>query len=105
MGDEAEKTAITSVGLSVAPLKKDGSRPELREVVQNQSGSGSDGSAWGTRELEGNWASEIGISGGGTTVDFDRNSFQLPEGFAGQLYINRQPAAELTLRLEEGGAP
>ena len=105
VGDEAEKTAITSVGLSVAPLKKDGSRPELREVVQNQSGSGSDGSAWGTRELEGNWASAIGISGGGTTVDFDRNSFQLPKGYAGQLYINRQPAAELTLRLQEGGAP
>ena len=104
VGDEADKAKITSVGLSVTPLEEDGSRPELREVIRNQSGSSSDGSEWGGQDLEVGWGPEVWISGGGTSTDFDRDCFELPEGYAGQLYINWKPKSELTLRLQEGGA-
>ena len=103
-GNEADKATITSVGLTCAPLEEDGSRPELRPVVKNSSGSSSDGSEWGGQSLEENWDNEVAVGGGGTSSDFDKNSFGLPEGYAAQLYINWKPASELTLRLQEGGA-
>lgn len=103
-GNEADKATITSVGLTCAPLEEDGSRPELRPVVKNSSGSSSDGSEWGGRSLEENWDNEVAVGGGGTSSDFDKDSFGLPEGYAAQLYINWKPASELTLRLQEGGA-
>lgn len=103
IGSDADKTAITSVGLSVAPLEEDGTRPELHKVNQNEAGSSSDGSEWGGRSLEENWEPEVWVGGGGTSTDFNKDCFELPEGYAGQLYINWEPTSELTLRLKEGG--
>ena len=103
IGSDADKTAITSVGPSVAPLEEDGTRPELHKVNQNEAGSSSDGSEWGGRSLEENWEPEVWVGGGGTSTDFNKDCFELPEGYAGQLYINWEPTSELTLRLKEGG--
>ncbi len=104
VGDKASKAAITSVGLSIAPLEDDGSRPELRRVHRNEAGSSSDGSEWGGRSLEDNWGPVVQVGGGGTSTDFDKDCFELPKGYAGQLYINWEPTSELTLCLQEGGA-
>ena len=104
VGDEADKAAITSVGLSIAWLEEDGSRPELRKVHRNEAGSSSDGSEWGGQSLGDDWGTVVQIGGGGTSSAFDKDCFELPEGYAGQLYINWEPTSELTLRLQEGGA-
>ena len=102
-GDEADKAAITSVGLSIAWLEEDGSRPELRKVHRNEAGSSSDGSEWGGQSLGDDWGTVVQIGGGGTSSGFDKDCFELPAGYAGQLYINWEPTSELTLRLQEGG--
>lgn len=104
VGNETDKAMITSIGLSVAPLEEDGSRPELRKVHRNEAGSSSDGSEWGGQSLGEDWGTIVQIGGGGTSSDFDKDCFELPDGYAGQLYINWEPTSELTLRLQEGGA-
>ena len=44
------------------------------------------------------------MSGGGTTRDYNNDSFTLPASYAVDLYINGEKAAQLTLNQKEGGA-
>lgn len=80
-------------------------RPILRSARQgSSSGSSSGGEDWASRELEEGWGPVIPMSGGGSGDGFDEDSFLLPDCYAADLYINGEKAAELTLRLQEGGA-
>lgn len=104
LGEEGDKEAITGVGLSCAPLGEDGGWPELPQAAAGGStGSSSDGAVWGAVALEGDWGDQVWISGGGTSTPFDAESFQLPQGYAAQLYRSGRAAETLTLRPEEGG--
>ncbi|MGN0967692.1 MAG: M56 family metallopeptidase [Oscillospiraceae bacterium] len=102
-GDLAGKEGITHIGISMAPLNEDGSRPELRVPGMGDSGGNStDGSNWGARSLEEGWGPEVFLSGGGS-YGGDPEYFIMPEAFAADLYINVEKAAELTLLPVEGG--
>lgn len=103
-GSPADKDEITSIGASLAPISKYGSRPELRSSGTGSfiSGSSSDGSLWGVQATLGeDWGPEIWLGGGGSSglsEDFTR-----PEAYAADLYLNGEKAAELTLLPAEGG--
>lgn len=102
-GDLAGKEGIIHIGVSMAPLNEDGSRPELRSPGRGDSGGNStDGSNWGARSLEVGWGPEVWLSGGGSSGDPEH--FTMPEAYAADLYINGEKAAELTLLPTEGGA-
>ena len=103
LGEEGEKKAITEVGLTCAPLGEGEAWPKLPQAAAGSTGSSSDGSVWGAVALEGDWDDRVWISGGGTSSPFDAESFQLPQGYAAQLYRNGRAAEALTLRMEEGG--
>ena len=105
LGSEEEKSAITQIGLSVLPLEKGEQRPTLRSAGSGSGGGSSNhGEAWASRELDSDWESVALMGGGGGSSGFDADSFLLPDCYAADLYINGQKAAELTLRLQEGGA-
>ena len=103
-GDPADKGEITLIGVSIAPLKEDRSRPDLRDPGRGDSGgSSSDGTSWGARSLEEDWGPEVSLSGGGF-YGGDPEDLILPEAYAADLYLNGEKAAELTLLPTEGGA-
>lgn len=104
-GSDADKAAITQVGISSAPMEEGEERPDLRGAyVGDQSGSSTSGESWGSRNLGQDWDDELFMSGGGTNDEFDEERLRLPDGYAADLYINGRKAAELTLRLQEGRA-
>ena len=103
-GDPAGKDEMTHIGVSIAPLNEDGSRPELCDPGRGDSGGNStDGTSWGARSLEEGWDPDVLLSGGGS-YGGDPEHFIMPEAFAADLYINGEKAAELTLLPTEGGA-
>ena len=106
LGSQEEKKNITSLGLICAPAGKDGTRPELdgRDMSSNSSGSSNHGELWCNTGLGVDWGSEVPMNGGGTTRGYSRSSFELPEFFAADVYVNGEKAAELTLQLKEGVA-
>ena len=105
LGSEEEKHAITQLGISVLPLEEGQERPILRSARQgSSSGSSTGGEDWASRELEEGWGPVALMGGGGGSSGFDEDSFLLPYCYAADLYINSEKAAELTLRLQEGGA-
>jgi len=109
IGTEEEAEEIRFASVSTAPLLGDGSWPELEKPVitlrESHGNWGSDGSAWGAGAWDVATMPEKNISGGGIGGAFDESAFDLPEGYACRLNINHMHAADLTLRLVEGGAP
>lgn len=105
-GDPADTAGITKIGVSVARLNADGSRPTLRNPG---GGSGSSGDCfWGSGSPIGQ-GSEVCLGGGGSgKVDnsgiSDWREDTGPEAYAADLYLNGEKAAELTLLPVEGGA-
>lgn len=105
LGAEEGKAAITQLGVSVLPLEEGEERPALQSAgYGNGGGSSTDGADWASRELDSDWGPVVLMGGGGGSSEFDNDSFLLPDSFAADLYINGEKAAELTLRLQEGGA-
>ena len=105
LGTEEEKTAITHLGLSVAPMDAGEERPSLQPLgMGSGGGSSSTGECWSSRSLDSDWGPAVSMGGGGGSSEFDTDSFLLPDFYAADLYINGEKAAELTLRLQEGGA-
>lgn len=105
LGSEEEKSSITQLGVSVLPLDEGEPRPTLRSAGSGSGGGSSNhGETWVSRDLDSDWGSVALMGGGGGSSGFDEDSFLLPDRYAADLYINGQKAAELTLRLQEGGA-
>lgn len=108
-GTEEEAKDIRFAAVTTAPLLADGSWPELEKPVitprESHGSWGSDGSAWGAGAWDVTQTPAKYISGGGIGEEFNEKAFELPQGYACRLYINHEHAADLTLRLEEGGAP
>ena len=107
MGSEDEKNTITQLGTSIAPINTSDDRPILRSAHSSgyQVSSSNSGQSWCTKTLQPGWDSVISMGGGGSTYSSDENSFSLPCGYAADLYINSQKAAELTLYLQKGESP
>lgn len=107
-GEEADKADYTSIGAALAPLNRDGSRPDLGPSdpsiqmpgVTDGGGSSTSGDSWGVKSLEGDWDREIFLSGGGAG---GFREAEQPDGFAADLYLNGRLAAQLTLLPAEGG--
>lgn len=103
-GPEEEKADIRHIGLSTAPIREEGVRPELTHPGDGEGGGSSNGGdSWGAQTLRGDWDWEIWISGGGSG-GLDPERYELPGAFAADLYINGTKTAELTLLPVEGGA-
>lgn len=80
-------------------------RPKLHYAGGESSGSSSTGENWNSQRLEPGWGPEVSMGGGGSVDTFDpRESFELPDLYAADLYINGPKRAELTLLPVEGGA-
>ena len=102
-GDEAAKAELHHLGLSVAPMEEDGSRPALEEPSRGDGGgSGSGGGMWASQTLSSDWDGTLPLGGGSGGIDPDR-VFPLPEGYAADLYVNGEPAASVVLERVEGG--
>lgn len=106
-GNLADAEGLISIGASVAPLNKDGSRPTLRDP-DGSSGCDTDGSSWSSMRLRSGWIPEVLLS------DDDSGSsdssgisgwldYTGPEAYAADLYLNGEKTAELTLLPVEGG--
>lgn len=105
LGSEEEKSSITQLGVSVLPLDEGEPRPTLRSAGSGSGGGSSNhGEDWVSRELDSDWGPVALMGGGGGSSGFDEDSLLLPDRYAADLYINGKKAAELTLRLQEGGA-
>lgn len=96
-GDPADKEDIHRIAVSYAPMWEGRTRPLLSDPGTS-SWTSSDGSGGESIVLEGNWDSEIPLSGGGS------NGADRPEAYAANLYLNGQKAAALTLLPVEGGS-
>ena len=109
IGTEEDAEDIRFASLSTAPLLADGSWPELEKPIitlnESRGSWGSDGSCWGAGAWDVVQMPEKKICEGGISGAFDENAFDLPQGYACRLNINHAHAADLTLRMEEGGAP
>lgn len=105
VGGPAKKDGITQLGLSTARMDALGERPELRSSGGITGGGSSTGECWGGRSLEKGWGPAVSLGGSEGSDAFDPDTgFELPAGFAADLYLNGEKAAELTLLPVEGGA-
>lgn len=105
LGSEDEKAAITHLGTSIVPLEEGEQRPSLQSASYGSGGGSSNhGEDWASLEVGPGWGPVVPMGGGGSSSGFDEDSFLLPDCYAADLYINGEKAAELTLRLQEGGA-
>ena len=106
LGSQEDKESFTRLGVICAPAEKDGTRPDLDRgaLGENSSGSSSTGEFWQSTSLSGDWGPEVLMPGGGTTREYSKSSFDLPEFYAADLYVNGKKTSELTLYLKEGGA-
>ena len=105
LGTQEEKADITHLGISVVPLDEGEDRPSLHSAGRGSGGgSSSTGEDWASRTLDPGWGPVVPMGGGGSSSGFEKDSLSLPYRYAADLYINGNKAAELTLRLQEGGA-
>lgn len=107
VGDPAKKDSIIQMGLSTAPMDDlQEERPELRSSGGTSGGgSSSTGENWGGWSLEKDWDPVVSMGGDESSDAFDPDAgFDRPAGFAADLYVNGEKAAEMTLLPVEGGA-
>lgn len=108
-GAPEKRREIKNVGVSCAPMKAGGERPELQRGVGNSSGSNSTGSIWGFRD-DFDWAmhgDEIRLGGGGAGGSGGTEPwvYPPPDCYAADFYLNGEKIGELTLLIVEGGLP
>ncbi len=102
-GPEEEKAGIKQIGTSIMPMENPEERPFLRSAHGSYaSGSSNSGENWCTKPLDSDWDSVIWMGGGGSTYSSKEDYLSLPCGYAADLYLNGEKAAELTLFLQEG---
>lgn len=106
-GAPEKRREIKNVGVSCAPMKAGGERPELQRGVGNSSGSNSTGSIWGFRD-DFDWAmhgDEIRLGGGGAGGSGGTEPwvYPPPDCYAADFYLNGEKIGELTLLPVEGG--
>ena len=102
LGSDADKDAIHSIGLSLAPWPEDEPRPRLTNPGPlDTGGSSSDGSNWAAQSLEPGWESPLSVGGGGYGGSGPDAWRAPPLRYAADLHVNGRPAAELTLQYEE----
>ena len=104
LGSREEKETIRQLGLSGGPVWTEGERPDLTEAAGDGGGSSNHGDFWFSTSVQGDWGPEVPTNGGGTTREYNEDSFTLPAYYAVDLYINGEKAAQLTLHQKEGGA-
>ena len=103
LGTQAERDRIERLGLSIAAISEDEDRPFLAMPRADGTGSSNQGTSWSSRAMEPGWGPVEYMNGGGSSGDPDDIGSRLPDGFAVDLYINGEKAAELDLTLQEGG--
>lgn len=104
VGDEAGKDEIRKLGVSTMHMEQGEERPKLHYAGGESSGSSSTGENWNSQRLEPGWGPEVSMGGGGSGDTFaPGESFELPDLYAADLYINGPKRAELTLLPVEGG--
>jgi len=103
LGNEADKSAISSIGLSFAPVYAGEKRPSRLRVPPIGEGSGGSniGEQWITRTLLPGWASALSMEGGGGSTD-PTEEVRHPQYYAADLYVNGEKAASLDLTLQKG---
>lgn len=106
LGSQTERDRITAMGVSVIPVMGSEQRPTLIEPDENtdHGGSSTDGEDWSNRTLKPGWGPMVDMNGGGISHTADLSKLALPEYYAADLYINGEMAAQLELRLQEGGS-
>ncbi|MBD5085468.1 MAG: M56 family metallopeptidase [Clostridiales bacterium] len=106
-GDPADKETYTHIAVASIPIYGDERRHPtvgLDYLNVQSSGSSTNGSSWGNYLLDGDWDERVTISGGGSTMNWERDKgCRIPASFAATLYLNYRTAAELTLLPAEGG--
>lgn len=104
LGTQEERDRINKLGLSIAPFSQCEERPVLSSP-QHVAGTGSsnDGTSWTSISPKDGWGPVEYLNGSGSSGDPDVIGAKLPDGFAVDLYINGEKAAELDLTLQEGG--
>ena len=103
LGTQEERDEIERIGLSIAVVSADQDRPYLGRPHADGTGSSNQGTSWSSRAMKKGWGPVEYMNGGGSSGDPDDIGSRLPDGFAVDLYINSEKAAELTLTLQEGG--
>ena len=102
LGDEAKMNSITHIGLSYAPVFKDGKRPDELMVPtgDHKTVSSTTGEQCVSMKLNYDWGPTVTMDGGGG--GFDSMSLERPEYYAADLYLNNKRVAELDLTLVKG---
>lgn len=104
LGTQEERDRINHLGLSITQVAEGAQRPVLSEPQHAEgTGSSNDGTGWTSVSLKDGWEPVLYMNGSGSSGDADFINAQLPDGFAVDLYINGEKAAELDLTLQEGG--
>lgn len=103
LGDEANKDAITHIGLSVAPVSVGEERSNNLIVPSGDYtvGGSNNGEQWISKKLNLGWDAEVFMDGCGYGADPD--SDDRPEYFVADLYINNEKVANIDLTLRKGG--
>lgn len=103
LGTQAERDAITQIGVSFAPMAEGDPMPHLPAAHGDGGGGSSEGKSWQGSTPEPGWGPTIEMGGGGISGDADPTDCDLPDAYGAYLYINKEKAAELILTLQEGG--
>ena len=104
LGTQAERDRIDRLGLSIATITDGYDRPFLSPPSTSEgTGSSNQGTSWSSRFLEDGWGPVEYMNGSGSSGSPDDMNAVLPDGFAVDLYINSEKAAELDLIPQEGG--
>ena len=103
LGTQEERNRIERLGLSIATISEGQDRPWLGRPHADGTGSSNQGTSWSSRTMKNGWGPVEYMNGGGSSGHPDDIGSRLPDGFAVDLYINSEKAAELNLTLQEGG--
>ena len=108
IGDAESGRKIKNIGIATAPVYAgetvEAVRAGLPKVsgTGNEGGSSTEGPIWGSQNLKEGLTGTVSFGGGGGDLDAAAEP-QLPQCYAADLYLNGSLAAQLTLRLQEGG--
>ena len=105
LGTQEQRDSIDRLGLSIIPKTAEEDHPRLQVPHGDHTvTSSSDGENWTSCHMEDGWGPVANMNGSGSSGPGDLYGTDLfPFGFAADLYINGEKAAELDLTLEEGG--
>ncbi len=103
LGSEADRAAITQVGLSLAPVYPGEPRPTELFIPAGEyaSGGSNTGEQWVSKKIEADWDGTVSEDGGSGSADPGKD-IEYPEFFAADVYVNTQKIASLDLMPQEG---